>query len=92
MLFFCQIHHEITSGQIHDSKQKDVKISTSTQLCETLSTDSQDILVHHSLLHRATTGVQMAAPVPGIMDTPSYTTLSENVIQSMYLFWQVCSE
>jgi hypothetical protein len=31
--------------QIHDSKYKDVKISTSTQLREILYTDSQDMLV-----------------------------------------------
>jgi hypothetical protein len=41
-LFFC---HEIASGQTHDCKQKDVKLSTSTQLREILYTDSQDMLV-----------------------------------------------
>jgi hypothetical protein len=30
MLFLYRIHREISSGQMHDSKQKNVKISTST--------------------------------------------------------------
>jgi hypothetical protein len=40
VMFFCQIHIEIAWGQIHNSKQKDIKISTSTQLREILYTDS----------------------------------------------------
>jgi hypothetical protein len=43
----------------------------STQLHEILHTDSKDMLVLYLPLHRGTTtGVQMAAPVPEIMDTP----------------------
>jgi hypothetical protein len=64
MLFLCRIHRKIASGQIHDSKEKDVKISTSTQPREMLYTDSQDMLVLPLPLHHAfTTAVQMAAPV-----------------------------
>jgi hypothetical protein len=50
--FLCRIHCEFTSGQKHDSKQKDIKIRTSTQLREILNTDSQDMP-----LQRATTTV-----------------------------------
>jgi hypothetical protein len=45
MLFLCRIHREIASGQIHDSKQKDVEVSTSIQMREMLYTDSQHMLV-----------------------------------------------
>jgi hypothetical protein len=68
MLFLCQINREIASGQMHDPQQKDVKISTFTQLSEILYTDWQDMLAR---LHVATTiAMQMAEPVPEIMDTP----------------------
>jgi hypothetical protein len=40
MLFLSRVHHEISSGRICDSKQKDIKIRTSTQLHEILYTDS----------------------------------------------------
>jgi hypothetical protein len=49
MLFLCRIRQEIASGRIHDFEEKYVKKkrrrSTSTQLRETLDTDSQDMLV-----------------------------------------------
>jgi hypothetical protein len=68
LMFLCRIRSEIASGQIQDSKIKDVKISTPGHLREFLYTDSQDMLVHYPLpLHRATT---TAAPVPESMDTP----------------------
>jgi hypothetical protein len=41
----CGVHREIASGQIHDSKLKDVKIGTSTQLREILYTVSEDMLL-----------------------------------------------
>jgi hypothetical protein len=40
-----RVHCEIASGQIHDYKYKDVKISTSTQMRDILNTVSQDKLV-----------------------------------------------
>jgi hypothetical protein len=55
MLFLCWIHREIASGQIPDSKYKDVKTSTST-------------LVYESLHRATTTAVQVAAPVPEIIN------------------------
>jgi hypothetical protein len=48
------------------------KVSTSIYLREILDADSQDMIV--LLLHRAiTTAIQMAEPVPEIMDILSYT-------------------
>jgi hypothetical protein len=49
-LFFYWIHHEITSAKIHDPKQRDIKMSTSTWLCVILYTDSQDMLVLSSTI------------------------------------------
>jgi hypothetical protein len=47
------------------------KISTSTQLREILYATPKICYYFHLLLHRATTtAVQMAAPVPYILDTP----------------------
>jgi hypothetical protein len=51
----------------HDCNYKDVKISMSTQLSEILYTGSRPDI---------TTVAQMAATVPEIMDTPSYTYMS----------------
>jgi hypothetical protein len=45
MLLLCRIHREIASGQIHDSKKKTAKNSTSTQLLEIFCTDTNDMLI-----------------------------------------------
>jgi hypothetical protein len=50
------------SGQIYNSKRKDVTFSTATQL-----RDSQAMLCHLPL-HHTTTAPQIAGPVPEIMD------------------------
>jgi hypothetical protein len=66
-LFLCQIHCKIASGQICNSKYKDIKNNKSTQLHESLCTDSQDMVVPSNCA--TTTAVQMVAPVPKTMDT-----------------------
>jgi hypothetical protein len=54
------------------------KISMSNQLHEILYTNSQDMLVYYSLLHCTTISVvQMAAPVPEIMDGCSIYKMCE---------------
>jgi hypothetical protein len=57
MLFLCRIHREIASGQIHDSKRKDVKISTSTQ--------PRDIL--YWLPRYASTVIYRCIPLPQLL-------------------------
>jgi hypothetical protein len=49
MLFHCD-SSQTALDQVHDSKRKDVKISTYTQLSELLYTDCQDMLVLSSTI------------------------------------------
>jgi hypothetical protein len=49
------------------------KIRTSSWMCEMLHIDTQHKLVLLPLNCATTSAVQMAAPIPKIMDTPSYT-------------------
>jgi hypothetical protein len=48
------------------------QISMSTQLREILYTDPKDMLILLPLHHTTTISVQMAAPLPEIMDSPLY--------------------
>jgi hypothetical protein len=50
LLLCCRIHREKASGQMHDYKEENVKISTSTQQREILYTDSHDMLVQSSVV------------------------------------------
>jgi hypothetical protein len=72
-LFLCRIHHRITSGQIHDSKQKDVKkLAHPPSYMKFCILTPKICLYYYLPFHRTTTtAVQMPAPVLEIMHTTS---------------------
>jgi hypothetical protein len=62
VLFLCRTHREIASGQINDSKNKDVKNEHVTQMSETLYTDSQDMLPS-TILFSVGRGLESSSPL-----------------------------